>query len=369
MAYPFHSLRYLVDGHLDLAMNAMEWNRDLTEEITVLRAREQGMTDKPGRGNQLVCFPELRKARIGLCVATLIARCSESQFPVAGWYSQEQAWAQTRGQLAWYQAMEQKGEVRLIHSPEALHQHLKQWEHAVDSDCLPIGIILSLEGADAILDEEALYRQYRDGLRAIGLAHYGPGVYACGTDAEGGLTEKGRWLLQQMEKLGLILDTTHLCEQSFWQALDQFQGPVWASHQNCRALVPHHRQISDEQIRALLARDAVIGVAFDAWMLVPNWQRGQSTPEQTGVSLRHVVDQIDHICQLAGDSAHVAIGSDLDGGFGMEQCPLEMLSIADIWRLASLLQDRGYAEVDIAQMLSRNIVRFFLRAWGAPGEF
>ena len=108
-----------------------------------------------------------------------------------------------------------------------------------------------------------------DGLRAIGPAHYGPGTYAQGTDAAGGIGAKGRALLEEMDRLGLILDATHLCDDSFWEALDAFRGPVWASHSNCRALVPHNRQFSDDQIRALVARGAVIGVALDAWMLVP----------------------------------------------------------------------------------------------------
>src|SRR5690606_36313616 len=128
--------------------------------------------------------------------------------------------------------------------------------------------------SDSIVNLHYLEKAYASGLRALGPAHYGPGIYAQGTDASGGLGRRGRELLREMERLGIILDVTHLCDESFWEALDHFRGPVWASHNNCRALVPHHRQFSDEQLRALIARGAVIGAAFDAWMLVPGWQRG-----------------------------------------------------------------------------------------------
>src|SRR4029078_1247668 len=106
----------------------------------------------------------------------------------------------------------------------------------------PIGFVLSLEGADSILSPAHLERAYEQGLRAIGPAHYGPGTYAQGTHVTGGITARGRELLTEMQPLGIILDATHLCDESFWEALDRFHGPVWASHSNCRALVNDTRQ-------------------------------------------------------------------------------------------------------------------------------
>ena len=150
-------------------------------------------------------------------------------------------------------------------------------------------------------------------MRAVGPAHYGPGVYGQGTNATGGLGRRGRELLAEMDRLGMILDVTHLCDDSFWEALSVFKGPVWASHSNCRALVPHNRQLSDDQIEALVERDAVIGAVFDAWMVVPNWLRGETTPAGAGLKIEHIIADIEHICQLAGDARHVGIGLDLDG--------------------------------------------------------
>jgi membrane dipeptidase len=226
----------------------------------------------------------------------------------------------------------------------------------------PIGYILSLECADALVTPAYVERAFAQGLRAIGPAHYGPGTYAQGTDASGGIGARGRELLQEMDRVGMILDATHLCDDSFWESMDCFSGPVWASHSNCRSLVPHNRQFADEQLKALFERDAVIGAALDAWMLVPGWIRGRTTPESSGVKLSHVADHIDHVCQLAGNANHAGIGSDLDGAFGREQSPGDLDTIADLQQIAVLLGQRGYDEASIEKIMHGNFVRFLDRA-------
>lgn len=355
---------YLIfDAHLDLAMNAMEWNRDLTQPVADIRAREQGLTDKPDRGRNTVSLPEMRKGRVGLCVATQIARFVKKSNPLPGWHSPQQAWAMTQAQLAWYKTMESLGQMTPITDPDSLEAHLANWTVPLGNQ--PVGYILSLEGADSVINLNYLEKAYESGLRALGPAHYGPGTYAQGTDATGGIGEKGRALLKKMEELGIILDATHLCDQSFWEALDAFHGSVWASHNNCRSLVPHNRQFSDEQIRELINRGAVIGAAFDAWMLAPGWERGVSTPQSAGVTLETVVDHIDHICQIAGNARHVGIGSDLDGAFGTEQCPADLDTIADLQKLPAVLKKRGYSELDIEGIICGNWIRFLKHAWKA----
>jgi len=166
-----------------------------------------------------------------------------------------------------------------------------------------------------------------------------------------------------MERLGIILDATHLNDESFRDALDLFHGPVWASHNNCRVFVPHNRQFEDRQILELIQRDAVIGVALDAWMMVPGWIRGKSTPESMGVTLELMINNIDQICQLAGNSRHAAIGSDLDGAFGIEQSPQDLDTIADLQKLPGMLKKRGYNDQDIENILSANWIRFLKKAW------
>jgi membrane dipeptidase len=347
---------FLVDGHLDLSMNALEWNRDLTRPLAEVRRRETGKTDKKDRGRGVCTFPEMRRGEIGLCIATQIARYVAEDNPLPGWYAPEIAWAMTQGQLAWYRAMEDRGEMVQIRDRAALARHVALWQSNPPGNA-PIGYILSLEGADSIVNLSYLERAYASGLRAIGPAHYGPGRYSPGTGASGGLTAAGRDLVKEMRRLGTILDVTHLTDEAFWESLDRFDGPVWASHNNCRSLVPHQRQFNDDQLKELIRRDCIIGAAFDAWMMVPGWIRGKTLPHDTGCKIETVIDHIDHICQLAGSPRYCAIGSDLDGGYGTEQTPLDLDSIADLQRLTTLLSARGYSQPDIAGIMHGNWIR------------
>ncbi len=358
---------FIFDAHLDLSLNAIEWNRDLRLPLDVVRRTEAHLRDKPGRGRGTVTLPEMRRARIGLCVATQLARLEHDAYsPVFGWKSAPQAWAMTQAQLAWYHAMEEAGEMVQIRDAAGLEAHLSTWKDADDSvaEKLPVGYVLSLEGADSLLTPGHLERAWAHGLRAIGPAHYGPGVYAQGTDATGGFPARGRELLREIDRLGLILDVTHLSDDCFWQALDTFSGPVWASHHNARALVPHQRQLSDEMFRALAERGAVVGLALDAWMMTPGWQRGTTTPHSAGLFLETLVEHLDHFCQLAGTARHVGLGTDLDGCFGTEQTPQDLDSIADLQKLPALLAARGYGATEIEGILHGNFLRRLRDAWG-----
>ena len=352
----------LFDAHLDLSMNAMEWNRDLRESLDEINERENGMSDKPDRGNATISLDELRKGNIGIVVATQIARYVAKGSDLPGWHSPEQAWSQTQAQLAYYKSLEFLGDLSPIRNTAELEAHLEYWKKTTDAK-KKIGYVLSLEGADSILSMEHLEMAYSNGLRAIGPAHYGPGRYAQGTNASGGLGKMGRQLVQKMEQLNIILDATHLCDESFWEALEHNHGPVWASHQNARALVNHNRQFSDEQFKALIERKAVIGMPLDAWMMVPNWERGKSTPESMNVSLNTMIDHLDHICQLAGNAQHVGLGTDLDGGFGTEQCPKDLKTIADLQKIPELLSKRGYSDSEIEGICHGNFLGFLRRVW------
>ncbi|MBK5278158.1 MAG: dipeptidase, partial [Bacteroidia bacterium] len=220
-----------------------------------------------------------------------------------------------------------------------------------------------LEGADSIRTPKHLEKSYRQGLRAIGPAHYGPGRYAQGTNATGGLGTLGKDLLKEIERLNIILDVTHLCDDSFWEALNHFNGNLWASHHNCRALVDHNRQLSDDMIKELINRSAVIGGVMDAWMVVPGWIKRKSTPREMNCSLNKLIDNYDHICQIAGNALHIGIGSDLDGAFGKEQSPYDIETIADIQKISTLLSQRGYTQPDIENVMGGNWLRFIRKAW------
>ena len=350
---------FIIDSHLDLAMNAIEWNRDLRKSVAEIREREKNMRDKPDRGNNTVSLPELRKGKIGLVVATQIARYVAPGNELPGYHSPEIAWGITQAQLAWYRAMEEVNEMVQITTAQQFNEHIALWlDESVSDDNKPIGYILSLEGADSLINLHYLEKAYAYGLRACGPAHYGPGRYAPGTGMSGGLTDAGRQLVKEMDNLGMILDVTHLTDEGFKEALAIFKGPVWASHHNCRALVDNQRQLTDDQIKILIERKAVIGGVMDTWMLVNNWLRGVDDPYKRGANLEKLIDHYDHICQLAGNSDHIAIGSDLDGAYGKEQSPYDINTIADLQQLQGLLSKRGYNAEDIMKIFYKNWMRF-----------
>jgi len=357
---------FLIDAHLDISTNAIEWNRDYRMSVYEIRKSEEGMTDKIDRGKGTVSFPELRKGNIGLVVATQLARFNQNNgnLPGAGWNSPHQAWAMSQAQIAWYQAMEMEGEMIQINNLPSLENHVSLWMDESKANAeKPIGYILSLEGADSLINLSYLDKAYQYGLRIIGPAHYSTGRYASGTGTTDGFTPLGKDLLKEMDALKMILDATHLTDKGFMEAMDLFQGPVWASHHNCRALVPHQRQLSDEQIKILIDRKAVIGGCFDAWMMKPNFTQRVSSPKEFGIKIETIINHYDHICQIAGNSLHCAIGSDLDGTYGTEQSPLDMDTIADLQKLTGLLSKRGYSQEDIENIFHKNWLRFLRNAW------
>jgi membrane dipeptidase len=355
---------FIIDAHLDLAMNAMEWNRDLKLPVAQLREREKGLTDKPDRERNVVSLPALRDGKIGLVVATQIARYVRKGSPLPGWHSPEQAWAQSQAQLAWYQSMVDQGEMVQVSEKESLEKQIKIWSNdSVSYKNKPVGFILSLEGADSLVNLSYVEKAYKYGLRALGPAHYGEGRYAGGTGTEDGFSEAGKSLLKEMDSLHMILDVTHLTDRGFGQAMKLYKGPLWASHHNCRSLVKNQRQLTDDQIKILIERGAVIGGVMDAWMLADGWIRGVSLPKAMGVNLNRLIDHYDHICQIAGNADHIAIGSDLDGAFGAEQSPYDLNTIADLQKLSDLLKPRGYKEYDIQNILHGNWLRFLRNAW------
>ena len=363
---------FTIDAHLDLSTNALSLNRDLTKSVSEIREKEcaLGWNDTPDRGRGTVSLPALREGSVGLVVATIISRVSEGGHPIPtlalpGWHSPAQAYASAQGQLAWYRLMEDQGEMVQITNAAELDEHVMLWQdETTPAAQKPVGYILSLEGADSVVNLDYLERYYQQGLRLIGPAHFGPGRYAAGTHSDGsGLTAAGKTLLSAMQRLGIILDMTHLTDQAFYEALTIFDGIIIASHQNCRALVPGERQFSDDQLLQIIRRGGVIGGALDAWMLHPHYKRGERTPRQLGISLERLVEHYDHICQLAGSSEHIAIGSDLDGLFGTEQSPYDVDTIADLASMESILTRRGYTSVDIENVFHANWLRIFKQAW------
>ena len=358
-------MRPMIDAHLDLAWNALYFNRDLLASVADLRKSEQGMTDELARGRNTVTIPELHRARVPICVATMVGRSGpdrpqgmQVKRTDLDYASQAITFSHAKAQLAYYRLMEEQGVFHFIKNKTELKAHWETWNLAPTTT--PIGLILSMEGADAIVNPNQVQAWWNDGLRIVGPAHYGRGQYACGTATDGPLTEAGVLLLKEFMQAGMILDITHLSDQSFRHALEIYEGPMLASHHNCRALVPGDRQLTDEQVRILIERDAVIGTPFDSWMIYPGWKRGETSPEV--VSLEDSANHLDHICQLSGNARHCAIGTDLDGGYGTEQTPRDLDTITDVHKLEDILARRGYSSGDLDGIFFGNWLRFFGRA-------
>ena len=358
----------IVDGHLDLALNALQGNRDLIRDACTMRALESSTPGK-GRAKSTVALPDMRRGRVALCFTTLCARSTGHAAPHIDYSSPTQAYGIAHGQLAYYRALEREGHVRVITDCEQLDKHIAEWQSwdgSTDADSTPqppLGLVVSMESADPVLCPDQLEEWFEAGLRLIGPAHFGVGRYAGGTGCNVGLREHGPALLSGMERLGIPLDTTHLSDESFWESLEHYGGRVLASHTNARELVPHQREFDDAQLRAIIERDGVIGVTLGNWQLLHGWIVGAKN-EHLHVTLDRAVDHIDYICQLAGDHKHVAIGSDLDGGVGTDEFPVDLDNIADLQRFQERLSARGYAADAITDILHGNWLQFLRASWG-----
>ncbi|MEX2168654.1 MAG: membrane dipeptidase [Pirellulales bacterium] len=366
-------MKLIADSHLDLAWNAIQMNRDLTLSLAELNALEATSDDAPGRGRAAVSLPAMRAGGVHFCVGTLVAGASAhggaQRFNFAG---VDIANSLALAQWNYYMRLAHRGEMRPIRTAAELSSHIAIWSAATEERraTLPVGIILAFEGCDAISEPAEADAWYNRGVRCASLVHYGEGRYAGGTGTTSPVTPLGRELLVEFTRLGILLDVTHLSDRAFDETIGMFAGPVFASHQNCRALVPGGRQFTDAQLKAVIERGGVVGVACDAWMLTPDWptqSSGKPRPPRSTVPMTTLADHIDRICQLAGNAHLAAIGSDLDGGYGTEQTSDGLDSIADLQQLDGILGRRGYANEDIDAILAGNWIRYFQQHLPNPG--
>lgn len=350
---------FVFDAHLDLALNGVDWNRDLRQDVDDIRVQEisLGMTNELGRGTNTLSFSELRRAGIGLCLTTLLARQEKEINHPMGWTSPETCYAMAHAHLAYYRAMERAGYLKMLKTSGQLQEHFQYYK--AHPQTAPLGFVLTMEGADPVLTPETIFEFHELGLRAIGLTHYGANRYGGGTRTEVGLAANAIPLLKNIADLGMTVDVTHLSDVAFWQLLDLFPGKIHASHQNLRRICNWQRQFSDEQVKAVIDRGGVLGLALDVIMIQKAFVRGKSKPEAT---ISDAIENIDAICQIAGNAKHVGIGSDLDGGYGYEQTPSDLNKISDIQKIPDLLSKRGYSREDIEGIMYGNWLRFFTEA-------
>lgn len=343
---------FIVDGHLDIAYNVIQSGRDVRLALTELRACEdeaQAARD----GVATVCLPALREGGVGLVFATLFVEPAREGRPALSqrvYTTPDEAHAQAVAQLDVYRRLaDEVPGVRLVRTVS----DLAALEAAFARGEQPLGLVLLMEGADPVREPGEVGWWAEQGVRLIGPA-WSATRYAGGTFKAGPLTPLGHDLLREMARHSVVLDTSHLAEEAFWDAVGAFEGPVIASHSNPRAFVPGVRQLSDEQIRAIVGRGGIVGTVLFNAFLAPAWR---DNPVKSTVSLDTVARALDHVCQIAGDAHHAAIGSDMDGGLGREQIPEGLDSVADLRRLAEPLAALGYSDSDIAAILGGNWLR------------
>ena len=369
----------MIDGDYPMAHGGVVKERDLTLPIDQVRS-EPVLAGRPDdfdrtRPGTMASIPEMRRS--GMAVALVkISRCihrgeTESYCGHAGHGHGEvttdhHAYASGMAQLGYYEILEAMGESRLLKSPSEFKKHMAEWENADSYDGLRVGMVLGMEGADSIVWPTQVHEWFEAGLRVISLSHYGVSRYShgSGTGTDGGLMPPAPELLREMDKLGMILDVSHTSDESVRQELDIFEGPVLASHQNCRSVTPGERQFPDHQLKRIIERGSVIGHSMDTYMLWTKEVDWANIPPRRPfpkdeVTLERIVDNIDHVAQLAGNTLHSAIGGDTDGQSGAIGAPKEIDTIYDYLQIADFMERRGYKQEDIENIMWRNWNRFF----------
>ncbi|MDA1349675.1 MAG: membrane dipeptidase [Chloroflexi bacterium] len=358
----------IIDGDYPMAGGATLIQRDLTLPIDKVRSAEPLEPQSPGRPDNatMASLPELRRGSVAAAIVKVGACILRDGHPHGEVRSDDLAYARAQGEMAYYRILQTRGEVRLLKTSRDFTEHMQVWSETEDHDDLPVGFVLGMEGADPILWPDQVHEWYEDGLRVVSLSHYGFSRYShgTGTGTDGGLLNGAVDLLKNMDSLGMILDVSHTSDESIRQELDNFSGPVLSTHQNCRTITPGERQLSDELLRQIIDRGAVMGHSMDAHMLWPpgvDWQNLPETPPfaKEDVTLEDFVDHIDHVSQMAGNTLHSAIGGDTDGQGGAGNAPLEIDTVADYQKVAEVMDKRGYKQEDIENVMYRNWQRFF----------
>lgn len=342
----------IVDSHQDIAWNKIALHRDFLESVAEKRARE-GASPAHGEGQALVGFPELIAGNVRVVFATIYV--AQARPDREGWgkvyNNAQEAHDQGMEQIAYYAMLAMDPRVSLITSRADLDRVIASKEPHV-------GMVLLMEGADPIVTPEQTPEWFNAGVRIVGPA-WSQTRYSGGTRAPGPLTDLGRALMPQLERVGIILDASHMAEQSFFDAAELYHGTIIASHSNCRAFVNTDRQLNDEMIRVILKRDGVIGSVIYNRFIKADWD---ISAKKEAVTLADVVRHMQHICDMVGDTFHVGIGTDFDGGYGVESTPKEIETVADLQKFGDALLTAGFNDTDVTNILGGNWLRLLRRA-------
>lgn len=353
----------IIDGHEDIAWNTLTFGRDYLKTNHAVRQRELATPIPQQNGNTLLGKDAWRDGDVAIIFATLYVSPERSrlgEWDTESYRDQKEAYEHALRQLDVYHQLADDGPFRMIETRADLTACLKARDEADPEAEKPIGLVLLMEGADPILEPAQVAEWQERGVRLVGPA-WESTRYAGGTHEPGPLTDDGFRLLDRMQELGMILDLSHLSEEGYYQAIDRYEGIVIASHSNPRRFLPGERGLSDPMIRLLAERGGAIGVLPYNKFLKPTWRQGD--PKGL-VTLQDVANVVDHICQLTGSADYTALGSDFDGGFGLEHVPAEIDTVADLNKLRDILTGRGYEPSQVDLIFSGNWLRI-LRA-GLP---
>jgi membrane dipeptidase len=352
----------IIDSHEDIAYNMLTFNRDYTRPVAETRRLEAGTRiPELNFGETLLGWPEYQAGQVAVIFATLFAspiRYEKDPLFTQSYLTIDQARNAYHRQLDVYKKLFDlyPDKFKFVDDQNTLRRVIDAW---VTPDLAgsqhPIGLALLLEGAEGIRSPDELEFWWKNGVRLLGPAWAG-NQYCGGTREPGPLTPAGIKLLARMDEIGFTLDISHMDEQSVYQAFDHYKGPIIASHANARALLHgnSNRFLSDTVIRELIARDSIIGIVPYNHYLIWEWTYPGN---KQVVGLGTVVTQMDYICQQAGDALHVGIGSDFDGGIGMQSTPVEIDTIADLQKLAPLLVSKGFTNRDVEHIMGGNWLR------------
>lgn len=348
----------VVDAHEDIAFNFYAFGRDYRESAYTKREAERVSEHVARSGIATLGLPDGFVGRVALTFATLFVspRTTKNVTYIAVTYTTPQeAYRQALRQWDYYQRLtDEDARLRLVTRQADLDEVLARWGDDQSLDNAQQGMVLLMEGADPIIEPKQFEEWYERGVRVVGLA-WGRTRYSGGTGEPGGLTPAGRELLDILASYNVVLDLSHLAEQACSEALDAYEGEaIIASHSNPRRFVDTDRHLSDDMIRRLAERDGVMGVVLYNYFLNREWYSRRPRHE---LPFSRVIDVIDYICQLTGSSAHVGIGSDFDGGFGLADIPEGFDTVADLWKIGAGLRERGYSDDDVAAVLGGNMLR------------
>jgi membrane dipeptidase len=348
---------FLIDAHQDLAWNILTFGRDYTLSAAEIRSIEIDSKAPTVNGDTLLGWPEYQEGRVAVIIASLFAapfRRKQGEWDTLCYANDTQAFTLYSQQLDIYHRLteEHHDKFKLVQTQDDLKFVLDHWERGDDLSH-PVGLVILMEGAEAINKISELEDWWNRGVRLIGPAWAGT-RFCGGTREPGPLTKEGYALLEGMSSWGYVLDISHMDERAALQTLDMYNHKIIASHANAAALLPgvdSNRFLSNRLIQGLIEREGIVGIIpynrFLKWRWTPSDGR-------EAVSLSDVVAQIDYICQIAGDACHVGIGSDFDGGFGLQAVPSELDTIVDLHKITPLLGERGYTEDDIAAIMGEN---------------